>query len=186
MICSNLVVDSFKILCVLVAAIMVGYWIYKYKKDDDFTLIEIKHLNEIENFIQPEVTTCFWYPFLSYAVLKHLRIITNRTLHKNYPNYLKGDYFNEAYQNISYHDVTPNIFDHFKVLQIYWRLDKRKNSKKCSSIDNCPYFTFKNNYNGMKHSQFIKCFGIEVNKDYTKDIEAFKIEFDKSLSRAVK
>ena len=84
MVCNDLVADSFKISCVLVTAFMVGYWIYKYEKDDDFTLIEIKHLNEIENFIQPEVTTCFWYPFLSYEVLKHLRIITNRTLHKNH------------------------------------------------------------------------------------------------------
>jgi len=64
-------------------------------------------------------------------------------------------------------------------------LNKTDNSKNCSSVDNCPYFTFKNNYNGMKHSQLLKCFGIEVNENYTKDIEAFKIDFDENLSRAL-
>ena len=185
MILKNLVTNCFKISCVLVTCIMVAYWIYKYHKDDDFTVIEFKHLDDIEGVIQPEVSICFWYPFLNNSVSKKIGTITNNSFHKNYQNYLKGDYFNEAYHNISYDDVTPNVFEHFQSLQIYWRLNKTNNRKNCSSEVQCPYLTFKNNYNGMKHSQFIKCFGIKVNENYTKDIEAFLINFSDSLSTAL-
>ena len=58
----TLLVNSFKFLCFCTTAFMVGYWIYKYQKNDDATLIEYRSLHEINDFGYPDVTICLVNP----------------------------------------------------------------------------------------------------------------------------
>ena len=179
----NLITDVFKISCVLVVAFMIAYWLYKYQKDDDLTLIEFKQLNEIKNVIQPEMSICVWYPFLNQELLQTLNVTEDETLHKKYFEFLKGNYYDESFQNISYDQVSPKLWNHLQFVQIYWRSNEAQARENCTVPKDCPYFSFKNNYNGILHSQFLKCFGVRVKKEYAKDIEAFMLTFKQSLAR---
>ena len=58
-------VVAFKLSCIIAAGFMIGFWIYKYHKNDDITLIEYKPMTELDDFVLPELTICLRNPVLN-------------------------------------------------------------------------------------------------------------------------
>ena len=172
-------VVAFKLSCIIAAGFMIGFWIYKYHKNDDITLIEYKPMTELDDFVLPELTICLRNPVLNERMKK------SGLKKSDYLKYLQGDNnSSKDFRNIEFHNVTLNIFDYF--LNATMRLKSKKNQSDiriCSSIQNCSYFEFKNNYNVIINQAFLKCFGVEINKEYYKDMKYYLLRFDGKLKK---
>ena len=66
---------------------MLGYWIYKYSKNEDTALIEYKSFDCGENAVYPELTICNIDPFLN-TKLMEIDIELEKEM---YIEYLKGE-----------------------------------------------------------------------------------------------
>ena len=96
----------YKFICVVATGIMVGYWFYKFHKNEDLTTIEFKSEGRIGKIIYPEVTICIENPFLNEKLAEVNKNLDNET----YLKYLKGDIsFNDTYANIEFDQVTLNL-----------------------------------------------------------------------------
>lgn len=159
---------------------MIIFWIVEYQRNENITLVEYKSTREIQNLSYPELSICFDQPFLNTELVKF-----NPDLDKNrYLEHLKSkDGFNETYNDIPYDEVTPNLFGHLNRLWIGWKPGRYHSSDNCTDIEKCSYFIFSNNYNGMSDFTFIKCFGIQVHKNYIHDVNWFQLIFDESLGK---
>ena len=101
-------------------------------------------------------------------------------------NYLRGDEINERFRNLEYEMITPNLFDYLENVTIEWKLGSEYQSSSCTDVTSCPYFIFKNSYNGFAVPGFTKCFGIEVNKEYASDMTGgVGFRFNQSLEYAL-
>ena len=56
---------SFKFVCIFATVFMIGFWIAKFRKNDDVSVVEYKEFEEFEGSIYPEVTICIVNPFLA-------------------------------------------------------------------------------------------------------------------------
>ena len=53
----------FKCICILIAVAMAGFWIHKFLKNEDVTLIQYETLNDIDSIHLPAMSICFVNPF---------------------------------------------------------------------------------------------------------------------------
>jgi hypothetical protein len=167
-------------MCIVTTGFMVGYWIYKFHKNEDITAIEYYSRGQVENVIYPELTICVLNPFLT----EKLQEINKFLDHKTYLKYLKGeDAINETYKDIDYDHVTFDLYDHFQTLYIRW-----KNGKivACTDKNICPFAFFKNSYNGFGDGHFLKCFALEINATDENVPRAFSLTFNVTLERSLK
>ena len=154
------IIICFKVFCVLAASIMIGYWIYKFDKNEDITSIEYKIIMDLDDVVLPELSLCLREPFL-HEPLSEIGVTKS-----NYDKYLMGDRNStKDYQNIDYYNVTLNIFDYFVHAGIRFKHKKKQEIGDCYDIRNCSYLKFKINYNGVMKGTFFKCFGVEINKN---------------------
>lgn len=176
-------VNVFKLICIISACCMIGYWIHKFIKNEDVSLIEYKLFEETESILLPELSVCFWNPILS-SVLKNLSIdVTNDT----YLQYINGN--KVAYQNhreINYDEVTLQLSDFVSYITIGFRPERNKSKAYCGTSNNCPYISLNNNYNGLTEGDLIKCFGFRVNYTFSKDIAYIIIWFKESFGSILK
>ena len=185
----NLCLNIFKCLCILATAFMVGYWLFKFEKNSDVTLIEYKSIDEMPDFIYPELSICFLNPFV---VSESLNVTNNYKFYTRYSEYLKGKIESKEYEALKYENASVNLANYLKELNIGWKPKKnprnpKKQITKYRDLKNCPYATFKNNYNGFARGyDFNKCFGVEMNKDIGTDVTHFQIVFDGSLSEIIR
>ena len=171
---------TFKLSCILAVSLMIGYWIYKFNRNDDITLIEYKSVNELDDVILPELSLCIREPFLS-------RSFSNKTgsLKEEkgaYENYLRGNInLRKEHHDVEYDNVTLNVFDYFKSISIEWKSRANKIFGDCTNINDCPYFTFTNKYNGFVSKSFLMCFGVAVNKKFSKDVGTYLLVLNSKL-----
>ena len=79
----------FRALCCASTAFMVGYWLYKYQKDEDLSVIEYRVLQGFsEDVIYPDTTICAWSPLIGdrFDVTGK-----NNVTHVEYQEYLYGE-----------------------------------------------------------------------------------------------
>ena len=115
----------YKFICVVAAGFMVGYWFYKFHKNENLTTIEFKSGHRIGKIIYPELTICCKNPFLN----ENLTEVSKGLNSKTYLNYLKGgNSFNDTYPNIKFDQVTLNLLKYSRRIKIIW---------KNFTIDNC-------------------------------------------------
>ena len=54
----------FKTICGLVTIFMVGYWLEKFFRNEDLSMIQYKRIETSRNILYPEVTICNSLPFI--------------------------------------------------------------------------------------------------------------------------
>ena len=160
----------FKSLCVVVVAIMVTYWIYKFKIEDrDIGVVDIVPLDGHHDVKLPVASLCFDSPFLKER-LKSIDPEMNSTLYKQY---LKGEVFDARYQDIEYNNVTMNLQDYFLYGQI-------KLSNETQFRNNSFKFNHKTIFSGLYYwGKFIKCFAIEMENTDLRNVNWIKLFYDK-------
>ena len=181
----NILFIFFKFLCIFATAIMVGFWLYKFKQDHDVTLIEYKALEELDEYIHPETTLCFYNAFIPNV---NFNITSEKLFSFNYLEYFKGNFKNvEEYNDIEYDQVSVNLNNHLKKIELVWGAGKKPRDYPCKDVSYCPYYNVKNNYNGFSNDGFfLKCFGITINNTYAKDVAIMTLMFNDTLKNAIR
>ena len=170
----------FKLWCILTVSFMIGYWIYKFNKNEDITLIEYRLVTELDGILLPEMCLCIRDPFLSKSFSnKTGRLEEEKQAYKQY--LLGNKSINKVYQDVEYDEATFNAFDYFKSILISWKSRETNFSRICSNINDCPYFIFSNNYNGMISDDFFKCFGVAIKKEFSKEVAHYMLIFRSEL-----
>ena len=171
---------AFKISCVIAATFMTAFWIYKFHKNEDSTLVEYRLVKNLKDVILPELSLCLRDPFLNES-------LADFGLTKDdYYNYLVGNSSpNNITLGIEYDNVTLNIFDYHPQVDMSFKSQKNGSYASCSNIKNCRYFNFKINFNGIMKKAFLKCFGIEINKEFTNDVDFYLLTFDNKLRSVI-
>ena len=136
---------------------MVFYWWYKFEIEDrDVGVVDYESLEKAPIEL-PVVSVCIPNPFIK----KRLEDIDPNIDTTAYLRYLKGDVYDQKYENIDYDNVTINLKDYlfdpmFNHSQIYFP----------------PNHTIKhrvtfNGFYGVYDEYFVKCFSFQPNnKDY--------------------
>ena len=140
----------FKWTCVLTACVMIGYWVIKYAKNDDITLIEYKEYKDTDSVHLPAMSLCFVGPFVTVnGSFKN----SSYLIQEDYLKYLRGQNgFNEDSKDILRYYTTFNISDYLSNITILHNLrneQKMTHVETYSKVESCPFITFENNFNGF-------------------------------------
>ena len=176
----------FKFLCLVTAFCMSGYWIYKYWKDEDITVIEYKAFKDSEMMNLHATSICFSNPFKT----SNGSLENNKTLNtENYLKLLRGDNsFNRKYEAISFENDTLNILDYLDNITLIQRLsiEQRRPDLTCSNPKNCSFVSFKNNLNLFSGpTTFVKCYEMKVKKEFSKSIRFIILGFKNMFESVV-
>jgi hypothetical protein len=170
---------TFKAICVLTATFLVLYWFAQFMKNEDVSIIRYEPLEDMEEVVHPEFSICFYLPILDVK----LREVGGNVSLEEYAKYLYGiSNATDNYRHIGFNDVTLDLFEHLAGVQIFWR---STNATNCTDNENCPFVRMKNNFNGLWFKQIYKCFGVEVQKEYAKEVKSIVVIFKPSLRNAL-
>ena len=177
------IIDLFKLSCAVITAFMVGFWIYKFQKDDDIAQIEYNTIKTSADAVYPEFTICFTNPFSEQT----LRNISSGLDEETYSKYLRGHISGtDKYFTISYDKVTINLYRFVKSIRLGFNINGIQTIKNCQHLDDCKFLRLRNNYNGIFDSYAIwKCFGFEIDRTYSEGLLFIKIFFKKEIKNYV-
>ena len=146
----------FVLICGLAAIAICVYWIYKYRLDEDLSVITYRGFYERDDDVHPTVSLCLRAPFLTERLAEYG---VNKS---SYFDFLKGKYFSNQMLGIYYENVTINISDYIKGYlntyrngSIIYDLDL-----KMEKIKTLTHVSF----NGVKERAFYKCFAMNIPK----------------------
>ena len=106
---------AFKTICLSVTAGMIVYWIAKYLKDEDISVVEYKLATNMTTAFQPEFTICFENPFIE----EKLNDINSNISSEGYSQYLNGETSGDAtYELIDYDNVTIQLFQNLEYVEV--------------------------------------------------------------------
>ena len=101
-------------ICVFV---MIYYWVYKFLVEDrDIGVVDYEHIDESDMEF-PVVSICIQDPFLEKAI-KSIDPELNR---RTYLKHLKGDIYDERFEDTDYENLTLNLNDHLNAIMIDFR-----------------------------------------------------------------
>ena len=168
---------AFRLVCSFVAAIMVGYWIYKFQKNEDITTIEYKYIDESNELRIPEMTICLGMPFIKVKFREW-----GLDIHKYYL-FLKGDKSIENdYKGVDFNNATIDVRDYIKQIKVMSRDDFSYKSNNCKTTHTCGSFKWNNNFNGFWNDRaFCRCYGLEIISKFTNDIKRVIVDFKPEL-----
>ena len=167
----------FKIGCGLVAVFMVGFWVYKFEKNDDVSVIEYKSFKSMTDGIYPEMSICISNPFLAD---KFENDRTNVSI-VEYFQYLtgKGDY-DDRYKELNFFGVTLNLFDYLTHV-VVGKTDSTYEPHNCTKKGSCPFLSTNNSFNGFIRYVFYKCFSVGIQQNFTQNITEVILYFEPKL-----
>ena len=175
----------FKFLCLITAGCMSGYWIYKYWKDEDISVIEYKSFKDFDEMNLPAMSICFSNPItISNRSLENDKTLTI----EKYLSFLRGENdFNGRYETASFENDTINILDYLDKITLYQRLNTEQlySVLNCSDPKSCPFVSFRNNLNTFLEPVFLKCFEMKVEKEFSKSIGFVMLGFKNIFERVV-
>ena len=177
---SNISSAFFKCTCGIAAFFMVGFWVLKFYKNEDVSSIEYISYDTLNNMIYPELSFCTQMPFTYQSVLS----TSNGSVSADqYNSYLKGGAeIIDAHKRISYQNVTLNVEKYVQLIAIYFRNEPMTKNLSCTSVEDCHYVQFTNNFNGFSKGFTMKCFGFKVRHDILNNVEALYVNFQPSLN----
>ena len=167
---------TFKMACTVATISMVSFWVFKFQKNDDLSVIEYKHISNIKEMINPEFNVCFKRPFLS----DKLGEINTDISFDHHSEYIEGKLnFDDRHKHIDFNNVTLELFEHLKDYQIQWL--GVNSLLNCTSVQKCSFVTLKTSFEGSIYNEFHKCFGVEIKNPKEKILKAIYINFKPTL-----
>ena len=176
----ELSISIFKILCGIAAVVMIGYWIFKFHKNDDVSAIEYISYDTHGDIVYPELSICIISPFTSPNVFWRSSGNISASEYEEYINGKKS--FRDEYTKINFFDVTLGIFKYVDYMQLYMRNQIFLEPLTCQKPEDCPYVTFKNSFNGFFNGFITRCFGFNVNSKKANNVNSLYVVFKKELN----
>ena len=122
---------AFKAICLSVTAGMIVYWIVKYIKNEDVSVVEYRLIKNMETVLQPEFTICVVNPFIE----EKLGDINPDITTQKYLQYLSGEIPGDAtYKGIDYENVTIQLLKYLNYVQIIGRFSDGQKYKNCTLV----------------------------------------------------
>ena len=126
--------NFFKFMCCIIALFMVGFWIFKFIRNEDVSTIEYISYDSNKDIAYPEISICILRPFIYQNLTGHSG--SNVSV-KDYEGYLRGDtMFSEEYAKTNFDHVTLDLFDYVQVVEV---LMKNGTWLGCISLEACQY-----------------------------------------------
>ena len=168
---------AFKVACLITTAGMIVYWVDKYLKDEDISVVEYKLVKDLKPIFQLEFTICFDSPLIEGRLNQISSTISTRT----YLKYLKGEIPGDAiYRNIEYDNVTIQLSEHVDLFTLSGKFGDGGGFKykNCRNMNKCSFGTIRNNVNIFIESKIYKCFGIKPERPYVLGASGINIIFN--------
>ena len=109
---------SFTAACVIVVAVMVSYWLYKFKVEDrDIGVVDYVPLKDAKEIKFPVVSICLENPFIDEKLKEKNSSITSMA----YRQYLEGKIYDKSYEQIDYPNVTIDLNQYLLAGNVWWR-----------------------------------------------------------------
>ena len=170
----------FKICCGIATVVMIGYWIFKFNKNDDVSAIEYISYETYSDIVYPDLSICIIEPFTSPDVFSSAG---GNISAAEYIEYIKGKKnFRDEYTKIDFYEVTLDIFEYVEHIQIYMRNQIIPEPLTCDKLENCPYVKFKNSFNGFFGGWMTRCFGFNVDSKMVNNVNSLFVAFKKELN----
>ena len=169
----------FKTFCGLVTIFMVGYWLEKFLRNEDLSMIQYKRIETSRNIIYPEVTICNSLPFID-GNFKDVGIDISLD---DYRSYLRGEKrITEDYGYVDFDNVTLDLRSFIRHVYVSWRKNVSMDRVERTSREHFELFEYSNNFNGFWGGfLFTRCFGLKVNTKFSHKIRALRITFEPEL-----
>ena len=172
---------TFKICCMMVAVSMAGFWVYKFQKDDNVSVVEYKDLRMTDDAVYPETSICILNPFLGD---KFGQDRSNVSI-EEYLDFLSGTGdFDERYREVEFFDVTLNLFDYLSHVRLL-KSDGSFERHDCTMRKNCPFLSYTNNFNGFILNFFYRCFSLNIVNSFKKSILGIGVFFEPKLEHTL-
>ena len=158
-------------LCLVCAALMVSYWLYKFTVEDrSVGVVDYLTLHEATDIEFPALSLCFENPFLK-EKLNDSNIDV-----AEYLSYLKGEIYDEKLANLNYNDVTLKLDDYFTFGGVGLRKETR--SRNISS-----FILHKQTFDGFVTfdvRRFVKCFSVSITDyQYHRNVERMVLAYNR-------
>ena len=164
---------TFVSICMVCVAGMIYYWIYKFLVDDrDIGVVDVVDYQDLaESEMKLSVgSICIKDPFLE----KEIELIDPELNGTTYLKHLKGDIYEERFDNIDYENVTLNLNNYLTKIRIDFR---NGSSKEMSKMLAGHEVTF----NGFYYENyFLKCFAYHLDEKTAPQILRVTYVYDKN------
>ena len=172
---------AFKLACFIASAGMVFYWLIKYNRNEDVSVVEYRSLKTLDDAIYPEFMICIENPFID----DRIKEVSAELSSQGYLKYLKGQNLgNRSYKHVSYENVTIDLQDHLTSMAVKWSGGSGADWKRCSSAKKCRFAKFQIIANGFASGYVIyRCFGLQLNTFYAKNISNVAVTFSSDLRK---
>ena len=169
----------FKTICGLVTIFMVGYWLEKFLRNEDLSMIQYKRIETSRNIIYPEVTICNSLPFID-DKFKDVGVDVSVD---DYRSYLRGEkLITDDYGYIDFDNVTLDLRNFIRHVYVSWRKNVSRDRVERTSREHFELFEYSNNFNGFWGGfLFTRCFGLKVNTKFSHKIRALSVTFEPEL-----
>ena len=151
----------FHIICAIAAISLSIYWIYTYFLNKDLCTVDYKTYYDDPGDQYPVLSMCF-ENFLSEEKLAHHQISWN-----DYSYFLKGNYFEEHFLQINYHDVMENISKYLEAESFYYRNGTHK------QIRSIQRNVVEESFVGIWYNYLYNCYSLITPHD--KELEVYEI-----------
>ena len=151
--------------------VMIGFWFHKYEIEDrDIGVVDYVPLEDAHGVELPIPYLCFLDPFLK----KEFEGANSNTTVTTYVQYLKGEVFDQKFQNINYQSVTLDLNTY--LLAAYARFRNGSEFK----VDN-HFLTHKEIFSGvLGGEEFVKCFSFQNQLRQKAYIEKLYLRYNKT------
>ena len=147
---------TIKTVCVFLALVLVGTWLYRYNLDEDSTVIEERSYFDNQDDVFPVMSICFKQTFQEFHPKEHGTNLTALDYHK----FLIGESYHPSMKEIDYHSVSTNISDFVLEYDVEYRNGTYLYGSSTNPASKPPYYT--SSWISWGRS-IVKCFGLEVN-----------------------
>ena len=164
----NAVSFFFTSTCMVVVAIMIGYWFYKFGVEDrDIGVVDYVSIVDDLDIKIPEISLCFDDPFIE----RKLKEINSEFDAASYLEYLKGELFDERYGNVDFDNVTINLMDYEFAVEEIRRNDTELRNSTLKFDQKVVFVGFFSGY-------FLKCFTLNQDMGNYRYIRALFFSYD--------
>ena len=164
-VCWTKFVLFFHVICWTATVTLIAYWLYRFKLNEDLSIVEYKKYYESKTDVFPVVSLCLRNPFSK----KNFRMTSPGINETSYVNFLEGKYFVPEMLTIDYENITLDMSKYVVEYYVEWRNGSHGNYSPTN--DDGKIFT--SSYAGFWLNWLYNCYALKVPPD--KQIQIFSV-----------
>ena len=117
---THFAVLSFRLICLIFTGVLFSYCSWKYNQNESTSLVDFRTYYETEEDIYPSITLCFIEGDLEQSIYIAEKLSNDHNIENvtKYTAFLKGEHWDANLTKVNYDDVTINLREYVKSIQI--------------------------------------------------------------------